>query len=75
MNNEKRYAVCVRNDGYEESLELRKIYEVLEDEEAAQDGLLRVIDEDEDYLYPATWFVPIQIPHELEEAMAASDAR
>jgi len=75
MNNEKRYAVCVRNDGYEESLELRKIYEVLDDEEAAQDGLLRVIDEDEDYLYPATWFVPIQIPHELEEAMAASDAR
>jgi len=75
MNNEKRYAVCVRNDGYEESLDLRKIYEVLEDEEAAQDGLLRVIDEDEDYLYPASWFVPIQIPHELEEAMAAFDAR
>ena len=46
MNNEKRYAVCVRNDGYEESLDLRKIYEVLEDEDAAQDGLLRVIDED-----------------------------
>jgi hypothetical protein len=69
MSSEKQYVVCVRNEGYEESLELRKIYEVLEDAGAAEDGLLRVIDEDEDYLYPATWFVPIQLPQELEEAM------
>ncbi len=37
---------------------------------AAKDGLLRVIDEDEDYLYPSSWFVAIEIPHELEEKMA-----
>lgn len=41
MNDEKHFAVCVRNEGYEESLELRKIYEVLEDRDAAKDGLLR----------------------------------
>lgn len=75
MSDEKHYAVCVRNDGYEESLELRKIYEVLDDDQAAQDGLLRVIDEDEDYLYPANWFVPIQLPHELEEAIVALSLR
>ena len=69
MNDEKHYVVCVRNEGYEESLELRKIYQVLDDSRAAEDGLLRVIDEDEDYLYPASWFVPIQVPHELEEAI------
>jgi hypothetical protein len=31
MNTEKKYAVCVRNEGHEESLELRKIYEILPD--------------------------------------------
>jgi hypothetical protein len=75
MSDEKHYAVCVRNDGYEESLELRKIYEVLDDDPAAQNGLLRVIDEDEDYLYPANWFVPIQLPNELEEAIAGLSLR
>ncbi len=69
MSTSKQYAVCVRNDGYEESLELRKIYEVLDDPEATADGLLRVVDEDEDYLYPATWFLPIQLPHEIEAAI------
>lgn len=69
MSTSKQYAVCVRNDGYEESLELRKIYEVLDDPEAAVDGLLRVVDEDEDYLYPATWFVPIQLPQDVEAAI------
>jgi hypothetical protein len=68
---QKQYAVCVRNEGYEESLELRKIYEVLEDAQAAQDGLLRVIDEDEDYLYPASWFVPIQLPRALQEVIVS----
>ena len=66
MNTSKQYVVCVRNEGYEESLELRKIYEVLDDPEAAADGLLRVVDEDEDYLYPTTWFRSIQLPQELE---------
>jgi hypothetical protein len=65
----KHFAVCVRNDGYEESLELRKIYEVLDDPEAATDGLLRVVDEDEDYLYPATWFLPIELPQNIEQAV------
>jgi hypothetical protein len=68
MNTGKQYVVCVRNEGYEESLELRKIYEVLDDPEAAVDDLLRVVDEDEDYLYPASWFRTIQIPQDIEAA-------
>ena len=68
MNTGKQYVVCVRNEGYEESLELRKIYEVLDDPEAALDSLLRVVDEDEDYLYPASWFRTIQLPQDLEAA-------
>jgi len=69
MSTARHYVVCIRNEGYEESLELRKIYEVLEDTEATTDGLLRVVDEDEDYLYPTTWFLPIQLPQEIEAAM------
>lgn len=65
----KHFAVCVRNEGYEESLELRKIYEVLEDPEAAKDALVRVVDEDEDYLYPAGWFLPIELPRNIEQAV------
>jgi hypothetical protein len=68
MNNGKQYVVCVHNEGYEESLELRKIYELLDDPEAAVDGLLRVVDEDEDYLYPASWFRAIQVPQDVEAA-------
>ena len=32
----KRFVVCLRNDGYEVSLERRKIYEVLPDGDAAR---------------------------------------
>ncbi len=56
MKTRKRYVVCIRNEGHEESLELRKIYETLDDATAEKDGMLRVVDEDEDYLYPAAWF-------------------
>lgn len=64
---ETRFAVCVRNDGYPASLELHKIYRVLPDPEAEGDGDLRVVDESgEDYLYPAEWFVMIQVPEAVE---------
>ncbi|MDQ5872291.1 MAG: hypothetical protein M3547_08830 [Acidobacteriota bacterium] len=69
MGTKKQYVICIRNDGYEESLELRKIYESFEDPEAQKDGLLRVVDEDEDYLYPASWFLRIDLPLEVEEAI------
>ena len=71
MNDTTRhFAVCVKNEGYEESLELRKIYEVLEDDAGAKHHLVRVIDEEgEDYLYPADWFLTIELPHNIEEAI------
>lgn len=67
---EKQFAVCIRNEGYEESLEPRKIYEVLEDTTAAAHGMIRVIDEEgEDYLYPRGWFLPIELPETIEQAL------
>jgi hypothetical protein len=57
------FAVCVRNQGYEVSLERNKIYAILPDEDVERDGELRVIDEsDEDYLFSADRFVAIEVP-------------
>lgn len=64
------FAVCVNNSEYPASLELHKIYQVLSDEDAASDGDMRVIDESgEDYLYPAEWFVLIELPEIVEQSL------
>ena len=63
------FVVCVRNDGYPASLERRKIYRALHDQDAAQHRYLRVVDESgEDYLYPAKLFEAISLPISLERA-------
>ena len=70
MNAPKKFAVCVDNTGYEASLLVRKIYEVLPDEEAAKDELLRVVDESgEDYLYHLSQFILVEFPAEVERAL------
>lgn len=71
MNGEKHFVVCVRNDEYEGALELRKIYEVLEDRDAEPHDLVRVIDEiGEDYLYPRDWFLPLHLPQNIQDVIA-----
>ena len=58
-----RFVLCVRDGGYPESLEVRKVYRVLPDKAAVDLGLIRVVDESgEDYLYPEDLFVPIELP-------------
>ena len=58
-----RYVLCVDNGSYKASLELRKVYRVVPDRAAEAKSLLRVVDESgEDYLFPATLFVPIDVP-------------
>lgn len=70
MNKPNRFALCVKNDDCED-LELRKIYAVLPDERAAEDGYLRIIDESgEDYLYPEAYFVIVELPERAKEALA-----
>ncbi len=66
-----RFIVCVKNEGYAASLELRKIYQVIPDARAAEHQLVRVVDESgEDYLYPADYFVSIELPQAVEVALA-----
>lgn len=59
----RTFVVCVRNDGYEASLEQNKIYVALRDEDAERHGQVRVVDESgEDYLFSAERFVTIEVP-------------
>lgn len=68
-NIQTQFVVCINNEAYPASLELRKIYRVLPDEKAATHSLIRVVDESgEDYLYPEKFFVPIQLPQAAQEA-------
>lgn len=67
----KRLLLCVRNTGCD-YLELPKLYEHLPDAAASTEGYVRVVDESgEDYLYPATYFVAVELPRKAEGALAA----
>jgi hypothetical protein len=62
--------VCLNNEGYEASLEKRKLYVAVADDEAAKHKLVRVIDESgEDYLYPANYFSVIELPAHIRRAV------
>lgn len=66
----QRFAVCIRNDGYAASLEVRKIYRMLDDPDATAHRYLRIVDESgEDYLYPESFFLPIELSREMREAL------
>ncbi|HDN25680.1 MAG TPA: hypothetical protein ENG03_01015 [Thioploca sp.] len=60
MLNEKRFAICLCNDGYPASLEVRKVYQIVPDMESAKHHQVRVIDESgEDYLYSEEYFAQV----------------
>jgi len=67
------FVLCVENKDCED-LEKRKIYQALPDEEAEKEGYIRVIDESgEDYLYPQSYFIAVQLPHKAQEALRLSE--
>lgn len=69
----KQFVVCLENEGYEVSLERRKIYRVLRDADAAKHRQIRVIDESgDDYLYPQRYFAPIELPQAVRRAVLAA---
>jgi hypothetical protein len=66
---EQVFALCIENKDCED-LEKRKIYQVIPDEESEKEGYLRVIDESgEDYLYPQSYFILVQLPRKAQEAL------
>ncbi len=70
---ERRFVVCLNNQDYHASLEVGKLYPVIEDEDAASHGYIRVIDESgEDYAYSKDRFFNIQLPKAVEEVLMSS---
>jgi hypothetical protein len=66
------FVVCLCNEGYLASLEPRKIYRRLRDSKIEADGDMRVIDESgEDYIYPARFFEPIDLPQTVQRVVLA----
>ena len=64
-----RFAVCINTDDAD-LLTRRMIYQVLPDDDASRSNYLRVIDnEGDDYLYPAEYFIFVDLPREVERAL------
>ncbi len=62
--------ICIRNTDYPASLEVRKVYEVVPDAQAAVHHMIRIIDESgEDYLYPEAYFLPLDLPPPIRVAL------
>jgi hypothetical protein len=73
VNTQPRFAVCINNSAYPDDLKVRTVYQILPDESAARSNFVRVIDETgEDYLYPAEYFVFIDLPPEAAKALAVA---
>jgi hypothetical protein len=65
-----RFLLCVKNEAYPASLEVRKVYQEVPDAAAAAKGFVRVIDESgEDYLYPADYFLAVTLPRAAVDAL------
>ena len=74
MSNSGSQAVlCVANEGNEVSLQLWKVYKTVRDEDARNEGFVRVIDESgEDYLYPADRFEAVDLPEKVRARLLAA---
>ncbi len=67
------FVVCIENGEYEADLLIGKIYRTVKPERNDRPADLRVVDESgEDYLYPAKWFVPVQLPPKAKRALTTA---
>ncbi len=63
------FVLCIEDKDCDD-LEKRKIYQVLPDDAAADEGYLRIVDESgEDYLYPESYFISVKLPRKAQDAL------
>jgi hypothetical protein len=68
-NKNNLFVLCIENKDCDD-LEKRKVYQVLPDDEAADEGYLRIVDESgEDYLYPESYFIFVELPRKVQDAL------
>ena len=62
------FVICINNETNQASLIVGKVYRRLPDPEAELHNMFRIVDEDitepDGYLYPASIFVPVELPEE-----------
>jgi hypothetical protein len=73
------FVVCINNEAKPASLIVGKIYRRLADPVAESHNMLRIVDEDlsepNGYLYPASMFVPVELPEEARQVLLAMGNR
>lgn len=70
-----KFALCIKNKGGDD-LVVRKVYRILPDATAERENYLRVVDESgDDYLYPASYFVALDLPAPAQKALTSSRRR
>lgn len=69
------FVICINNEDNPASLIFGKVYRRLPDPDAEALNMLRIIDEDlsepDGYLYPASMFVPVELPEEARQVLLA----
>ena len=66
----EKYVICLSNEGYAASLEVRKLYELVPDAKAEARHCLRIVDEDgEDYVYPESLFMAMEVSESVSRAL------
>lgn len=71
-NKKISFVLCIESEDCDD-LEKRKVYQVLSDDKAADEGYLRIVDESgEDYLYPESYFIPVELPQKIQDALTIS---
>ena len=69
------FVICLENGEYEADLLVGKVYRRVKPEKNDRAADLRVIDESgEDYLYPAKWFVPVELPAKAKRVLSTARA-
>ena len=69
----RQFVLCVKNDSFPASLEVRKVYRAVPDTVASAKGFVRVVDESgEDYLFPADHFIAVDLPKAAIDALLAA---
>ena len=70
------FVICIDNKGNPASLIVGKVYRRLQDPEAESHGMLRIVDEDLSepggYLYPASMFMPVELPEAAKLVLMAA---
>ena len=68
----EQFALCIDSGDYEVSLIPGKVYQILPDPRAAEDDLVRIVDESgEDYLYHESHFAFVDFPKTVTKKLLA----